>query len=120
MKKILSLILFTGIAMAVNAQNADKIVPFPETCLSAAEKIEVKGESAIFIPIMNCKIVEYRFIVSDQSGKIIFQTEDANEPWKLTDKTAAGVYNWVVMGEMVSAKFGLQTRGQVEVSQGEK
>ena len=96
----------------------DSVIIFPKTCIEGIFIPNVftpnnDGKNDVFRPIMNAYVKEYRFIIYNRWGQIIFETAALNKGWDGTVKGLpydTGVFIWQCIyqleGEAPASKRG--------------
>jgi gliding motility-associated-like protein len=96
----------------------DSVVIFPKTCIEGvfipnAFTPNNDGRNDQFMPIMNADVKQYRFMVYDRWGRIVFETTTLNKGWDGTQKNMpynTGVFMWQCIyqleGEEPTSKRG--------------
>ena len=96
----------------------DSFTIFPKTCIEGifvpnAFTPDKNGKNDLFKPIMNADVKEYRFIVYNRWGQIVFETTTLNKGWDGTFKNMpenSGVFIWQCIyqlyGEAPASKRG--------------
>ncbi|MGC4104525.1 T9SS type B sorting domain-containing protein [Ferruginibacter sp.] len=96
----------------------DSIIIFPKACIEGifipnAFTPNKDGKNDLFMPIMNADVKQYRFIIYDRWGRVVFETTTLNHGWDGTLKNSpfnTGVFAWQCQyqleGEAPTSKRG--------------
>jgi len=99
------------------SQDVDHPLAIPDSCLFVSNVVTPDFECldcSYFNPVILCSIEDYKLVIYDRYGEIIFESSRIEDRWYVAD-VDDGVYVWQITGTMrdSATPFAFEKKGHV-------